>query len=179
MRVVLAILAMALGLSAAPARASWFIDANLFGEGSKFVQTCTFNPEPTSCIDQTTAFTVSILWLVLIPEVIGVTHFDEQVAGRAFGRTALASFDIEYDGNALYGRNFVYSEAGGSRTCSQGATCFTGVANASASTFSVNVHPGTTGPIPEPATWGMMILGFGVIGAAMRRRSYRASIYFG
>ncbi|MBK6298156.1 MAG: PEP-CTERM sorting domain-containing protein [Sphingomonadales bacterium] len=70
-------------------------------------------------------------------------------------------------------------EAGGSRTCSQGATCFTGVANASASTFSVNVHPGTTGPIPEPATWGMMILGFGVIGAAMRRRSYRASIYFG
>ena len=28
-----------------------------------------------------------------------------------------------------------------------------------------------TGAVPEPATWGMMILGFGVVGAAMRRRS--------
>lgn len=25
-------------------------------------------------------------------------------------------------------------------------------------------------PVPEPATWGMMILGFGVVGASMRRR---------
>jgi PEP-CTERM motif len=27
------------------------------------------------------------------------------------------------------------------------------------------------GAVPEPATWGMMILGFGVIGGAMRRRA--------
>lgn len=26
------------------------------------------------------------------------------------------------------------------------------------------------GAVPEPATWGMMILGFGIMGAAMRRR---------
>jgi PEP-CTERM motif len=26
------------------------------------------------------------------------------------------------------------------------------------------------GAIPEPATWAMMILGFGMIGGAMRRR---------
>ena len=29
--------------------------------------------------------------------------------------------------------------------------------------------------VPEPATWAMMILGFGVIGGAMRRRGYSAS----
>ena len=29
---------------------------------------------------------------------------------------------------------------------------------------------GTAGAVPEPATWGMMILGFGAVGAAMRRR---------
>ena len=29
---------------------------------------------------------------------------------------------------------------------------------------------GTTSPTPEPATWGMMILGFGIIGATRRRR---------
>jgi len=27
-----------------------------------------------------------------------------------------------------------------------------------------------TGAVPEPATWAMMLLGFGGIGAAMRRR---------
>lgn len=29
---------------------------------------------------------------------------------------------------------------------------------------------GVTGAVPEPATWAMMILGFGVVGAALRRR---------
>lgn len=29
---------------------------------------------------------------------------------------------------------------------------------------------GVTGAVPEPATWAMVILGFGVVGAAMRRR---------
>jgi hypothetical protein len=28
---------------------------------------------------------------------------------------------------------------------------------------------GAAGPVPEPATWGMMLLGFGLAGAAMRR----------
>jgi hypothetical protein len=28
----------------------------------------------------------------------------------------------------------------------------------------------TTGAVPEPATWAMMILGFGVVGGALRRR---------
>ncbi len=31
-----------------------------------------------------------------------------------------------------------------------------------------NVIPGN--PVPEPATWGMLIVGFGVVGASMRRR---------
>ena len=32
------------------------------------------------------------------------------------------------------------------------------------------------GAVPEPATWGMMILGFGVIGAVARRRRMRPSL---
>ena len=34
--------------------------------------------------------------------------------------------------------------------------------------YSINA---TTSPVPEPATWGMMLLGFGGMGYAMRRRA--------
>jgi hypothetical protein len=33
--------------------------------------------------------------------------------------------------------------------------------------------------VPEPATWGMMILGLGLAGAALRRRAARVSVAFG
>lgn len=33
--------------------------------------------------------------------------------------------------------------------------------------------------VPEPATWAMMILGFGLVGAAMRRRNVQTSVSFG
>ena len=33
-------------------------------------------------------------------------------------------------------------------------------------------------PVPEPATWGMMILGFGMIGAAARSRKVKTSVKF-
>jgi hypothetical protein len=36
--------------------------------------------------------------------------------------------------------------------------------------------PGT-GAVPEPGTWAMMLLGFGAIGLAMRRRRARAAIF--
>ncbi len=35
-----------------------------------------------------------------------------------------------------------------------------------------------TGAVPEPATWGMMILGFGMIGAAARSRKVKTSVKF-
>jgi opacity protein-like surface antigen len=35
---------------------------------------------------------------------------------------------------------------------------------------------GTPGVVPEPATWAMMIAGFGLVGGAMRRRQTRPAI---
>ena len=35
-----------------------------------------------------------------------------------------------------------------------------------------------TGAVPEPATWGLMILGFGMIGAAARSRKVKTSVKF-
>jgi hypothetical protein len=40
-------------------------------------------------------------------------------------------------------------------------------------TFQVTL--GGAGAVPEPATWGMMILGLGLVGASMRRRSTTVS----
>jgi hypothetical protein len=37
--------------------------------------------------------------------------------------------------------------------------------------FDANLVVVTPGAVPEPATWAMMILGFGVVGYAMRRRT--------
>ena len=37
---------------------------------------------------------------------------------------------------------------------------------------------GGTGAVPEPATWAMMLAGFGLMGAAMRRRSAEARVRF-
>jgi choice-of-anchor A domain-containing protein len=34
-------------------------------------------------------------------------------------------------------------------------------------------HPSIAGGVPEPATWAMMILGFGLVGASLRRRGPR------
>ena len=36
----------------------------------------------------------------------------------------------------------------------------------------INFSPTLVGAVPEPATWAMMILGFGVLGASMRRRQH-------
>ena len=36
--------------------------------------------------------------------------------------------------------------------------------------LSITVNDGPFGVVPEPATWGMMIAGFGLVGSAMRRR---------
>ena len=36
---------------------------------------------------------------------------------------------------------------------------------------------GSTGAVPEPAAWAMMLAGFGLVGAAMRRRSTTTVTY--
>jgi PEP-CTERM motif len=41
------------------------------------------------------------------------------------------------------------------------------------STASWNLEP-QTGAVPEPASWAMLITGFGIIGATMRRRRQAA-----
>ena len=39
-----------------------------------------------------------------------------------------------------------------------------------------SVTPANVGAVPEPATWAMMIVGFGLLGAAVRRRGQRVAV---
>lgn len=48
--------------------------------------------------------------------------------------------------------------------------------------FVSEVFPNATGAVPEPATWAMLILGFGMVGGAMRgsrRKSYAGALAVG
>lgn len=48
----------------------------------------------------------------------------------------------------------------------------------SGGSFSSDPEPSVTAAVPEPATWAMMLMGFGIVGAAMRRRKQNVTIRF-
>ena len=53
-----------------------------------------------------------------------------------------------------------------------GSYVWTWGSGGNADSLTINI-PGAVSPVPEPASWGLMILGLGLAGAAMRRRSGR------
>ena len=66
-----------------------------------------------------------------------------------------------------------------------GTPTFFRVANQAAGTspylqalYNISITPSAMGAVPEPATWGMMILGMGAIGFAMRRRVRASEVKF-
>ena len=72
------------------------------------------------------------------------------------------SFDIGFDGIAyLLDTDRLYTV-----NLDTGLATFTG--NTSNALFGITALD--VGAVPEPATWAMMILGFGLVGGAMRRR---------
>jgi hypothetical protein len=68
---------------------------------------------------------------------------------------------------------------GFTRTDAQGAETWAGIGDVGGKTVMAvqgqgNVHVVLDGPVPEPATWAMLIAGFGFVGAVQRRRRYQA-----
>ncbi len=55
-----------------------------------------------------------------------------------------------------------------------GPGCFTDNTGAFAVTYAL--AGGTASAVPEPAAWGTMLLGFGLLGYAMRRRAWTATL---
>ena len=160
--------AAALALAATPANAATFISSY------NFTVTNTTGPVP----NQSGSFSLELddvdlshVALTAINYTLGAVSFDTLTAGaEAVGTTqiriggvvsglstidqaaGLADFFLRFDRNTLATQNFVYYD---------GITpAFGGLPG------NVTV----TAAVPEPATWAMLILGFGLVGAAMRKR---------
>lgn len=92
---------------------------------------------------------------------------DNDFSYGALSGIGLYSGTINYTNGVLTGRDLTYSyENPGVRTVTVGSSYIT----ASAGTFSV----AAIAPVPEPGTWALMLVGFGVIGSSLRRAPRRA-----
>jgi hypothetical protein len=106
----------------------------------------------------------------------------EKLEGLAFGPTLSGGgfnlilvtdndFSVTQTGN---GTQFDVCTSGPGGTTAQvalGAGCPNGMALIPSKIYSFVATGASTPAVPEPTTWGMMIAGFGIVGAAMRRRA--------
>lgn len=79
------------------------------------------------------------------------------LAGFAFAISGGEAFNLYYSNGSYFEANSVSNP-----------TNYVSILDSPVST--VMLAPTVAGAVPEPATWGMMILGFGLAGAALRRR---------
>nr|WP_314445732.1 PEPxxWA-CTERM sorting domain-containing protein [uncultured Sphingomonas sp.] len=82
------------------------------------------------------------------------------VSGSVF--EAFRNNDVEFDDFLYSGNSFPVDQALG--------------VNGRFAVFSFTGPASVTAPVPEPSTWAMMMVGFGAIGASMRRRRRVSSI---
>lgn len=126
----------------------------------------------------TLAYTLSAgLGLVANTNTSGVTGLFAlagQVTGGFVNLYATSATIGDLDQSYLYGITDVLSAT----TRPTGETFATLAAAPVDSTFKGVSFAPTAAAVPEPATWGMMILGFGVMGGAMRRRTRVSRVTF-
>ena len=104
--------------------------------------------------------------------------FSNADVGDGFGLDTIFGSDvlflpINYFSGALLSGNSTFNNV---TIAGLGLTTGSYIFRSSSDTVTINIGA-ASGPVPEPATWAMMIGGFGAIGAAMRRRR-RVSVTF-
>jgi hypothetical protein len=90
--------------------------------------------------------------------------------GQAYNLSGLTIFG-RTDGGVSYRDSFTYTLYNGTNMVGTGALDATGL------THSASVSFDTGGAVPEPASWALMLGGFGAIGGALRVRK-RATVRF-
>lgn len=89
----------------------------------------------------------------------------------SFGPTTLSSLTIFGRTDCCTDRDVYNVEIfGGDKLLYSGRLDATGAGNSATVTFDA-----VSGAVPEPASWALLMTGFGIVGAAMRRRSNAVS----
>ena len=101
---------------------------------------------------------------------LGVTSGDYDAT---FNMLLASSYNPAFLNNAVNGGNPATAEA----TLLAGLNAGNAYFNIHSSTFPAGEIRATLLAVPEPATWAMMIFGFGAVGLAMRRRKQMELIF--
>jgi hypothetical protein len=106
------------------------------------------------------AFDVSPMQVFSI--VLGSTAAEAPNEGFGWVYGERAADDSEF--------NFMDLEMGFSQVSNDGGMLWTVTPRDVGFRISIDTNPPSVGAVPEPATWAMIIAGFGIAGASMRRR---------
>ena len=165
MRFAVLLAAMA-ALGVQPAKAAELFAFNISGSMFSTVVTCL---SPGRCIPSTGARTFDLIVQAYLPEPGGSSGF-------SYGSLPVGLYTgniVRLSDGGFIGQTLTFSLNNNMPVgCSPGLNCNGQEGFGTASTFAVS----SLGPVPEPATWSMMILGFGAIGVAMRRRQPELAI---
>lgn len=145
------------------AQAAIIIQVDVVATGATTTRTIVANPY--SDITKVDPKSMAFSFQIDIPDFVNGTSSFSFGDPRASGLKSGTILDLG-SGN-LTGTNFHYFEnIQDGRGCS--GDCVISSTTLDAATFSVRQL--VPSPVPEPATWAMMIIGFGLVGGAMRRR---------
>lgn len=111
---------------------------------------------------------------IFFDDVAGIFNGVSSTANINFGSgNILAALNINAPGTGLgftqFGGMDLFSFVGGQPVFNTGTFTFSGIVTGR-STLTVSEVAAVEGAVPEPATWMMMVLGFGALGWFMRRR---------
>jgi hypothetical protein len=186
-RLALLACAGALSIAASQASAATYIITGV-GSGSlngtafsnkSFTFTLVGSPSSGTSVDPLTSAKVTIA---------GFAETTFQIATRLRESGTFLYLSRGSNGSDLFGMQFLSplnltAANPGSQALSAFTSSFTGVdTSLGALTFTsidqVTFTSTLAAPVPEPATWAMMIAGFGLVGAAMRRRPARVAVAY-
>ncbi len=159
--VIAAAAAMAMAISAAPASAETF----LFKLSGSRNATFSFDPVATSPSFRNSTFIGDQLAFDAVPGTFGGVVGTARIS---FGNNLVADLNIQNAnlGFTQFSSPDFFRLVGTQPVFTPGTYNLTSIGSG-ASTLSISQ---LAGAVPEPATWAMMILGFGVVGGALRRR---------
>ena len=184
------------GLSAATAAdAAVTINITQAGANVSFAASGTFNTALATIFDSATANIQAVSGAYAFasfggPSAINIYH---STGPANFGTSsAVTTITGNYgQGIAIYGAypDFILAssyvsnsliESGGvvNNATLASLGLISGVYNYAVGGNTVTVNIGQAAAVPEPATWGLMILGFGMIGAASRSRKVKTTVSF-